>query len=52
MVSSEFIQGKRPLEPIFETSLYKEALDSLVKESPKDPFWQAHLKQFKARDTL
>lgn len=52
MVSSEFIQGKRPLEPIFEVSLYKEALDSLAKESPKDPFWQVRQKQFKERDTL
>lgn len=52
MVGSEFIQGTRPLEPIFEVSLYKNALESLAKESPKDPFWQARLKQFKERDTL
>jgi len=52
MVGSEFIQGTRPLEPIFEVSLYKNALESLAKESPKDLFWQARLKQFKERDTL
>jgi NitT/TauT family transport system substrate-binding protein len=52
MVSSEFIQGKRPLEPIFDVSIYKEALDSLAKESPKEVFWQSRQKQFKERDTL
>ncbi|MFZ4538672.1 ABC transporter substrate-binding protein [Propionivibrio sp.] len=52
MVGSEFIEGKRPLDPIFEPSVYKNALESLAKESPKDPFWQVRLKQFKERDTL
>ncbi|MEI7612732.1 MAG: ABC transporter substrate-binding protein [Betaproteobacteria bacterium] len=52
MVGSEFIEGKRALEPIFELSLYKRALESLAKENPKDPFWQVRLKQFNERDVL
>lgn len=52
MVGSEFIEGKRALDPIFEVGPYKKALDSLAKESPKDPFWQARLKEFKERDVL
>lgn len=52
MIGSEFVEGKRPLEPIFELSLYKNALESLARDNPKDPFWQARLKQFKERDTL
>ena len=52
MIGSEFVEGKRPLDPIFELSLYRNALESLARENPKDPFWQARLKQFKERDTL
>ncbi len=52
MVGSEFIEGKRPLEPIFELSIYKKALESLAQENPKEAFWQARLKQFRDRDTL
>lgn len=52
MVSSEFAEGKRPLQPIFELSLYQKALESLAKENPKDPFWQTRLKEFKQRDVL
>jgi NitT/TauT family transport system substrate-binding protein len=52
MIGSEFIEGKRPLAPIFELSLYQKALESLIKENPKDAFYQARLKEFKERDTL
>jgi len=52
MVGSEFIEGKRTLEPIFELSLYRHALESLARENPKDPFWQVRLKQFNERDVL
>ncbi|HJW03229.1 MAG TPA: ABC transporter substrate-binding protein [Azospira sp.] len=52
MVGSEFIEGKRPLAPIFELSLYQKALESLIKENPKDAFYQARLKEFKERDAL
>lgn len=52
MVASEFAEGKRPLAPIFELSLYRNALESLARENPREPFWQARLKEFKERDVL
>jgi len=52
MVGSEFIEGKRPLDPIFDLSLYEKALTSLAGENPNDAFWQSRLKAFKERNVL
>ncbi|MDR1276114.1 MAG: ABC transporter substrate-binding protein [Candidatus Accumulibacter sp.] len=50
LVASNFIDGKRPLDPIFDVKPYRGALESLAKEHPKDAFYQERLKQFKERN--
>ncbi|MBI2311160.1 MAG: ABC transporter substrate-binding protein [Betaproteobacteria bacterium] len=52
LVNSEFVEGKRPLSPIFELGAYDRALKGLAKESPNDPFWKARLKEAQARNAL
>ncbi|MDR2506929.1 MAG: ABC transporter substrate-binding protein [Candidatus Accumulibacter sp.] len=50
LVASGFIDGKRPLDPIFAAGPYRKAIESLAKENPKDAFYQSRLKQFKERN--
>ncbi|MDR2364437.1 MAG: ABC transporter substrate-binding protein [Zoogloeaceae bacterium] len=50
LVASNFIDGKRPLEPIFAVEPYQKAIESLARENPKDAFYQARLKQFRERN--
>jgi NitT/TauT family transport system substrate-binding protein len=50
LVASNFIDGKRPLDPIFAVGPYQKAIESLAGENPKDAFYQERLKQFKERN--
>ncbi|MDR1367483.1 MAG: ABC transporter substrate-binding protein [Candidatus Accumulibacter sp.] len=50
LVASNFIDGKRPLDPIFAIKPYQDAIESLAKENPKDVFYQERLKQFRERN--
>lgn len=52
LVSSEFVEGTRPLEPIFALDIYNRALKSLAAENPKDPFWQKRLKEAAEKNVL
>lgn len=52
LVEAEFVDGTRPLEPIFETGPYHRALEKLAKENPKDPYWKEKLQAEKARNVL
>jgi NitT/TauT family transport system substrate-binding protein len=50
MQSSEFVDSKQPIRPFIDTTVYKKALDGLVLENPKDPYWKKLLKTFSQRD--
>ncbi len=50
MQQSEFIPPKGDIAPFVDLKLYEAALTSLAKESPKDPFWQKLIKDFKAKN--
>jgi NitT/TauT family transport system substrate-binding protein len=50
LVASNFIDGKRPLDPIFAIGPYQKAIESLAEENPKDVFYQARLKEFRERN--
>ncbi|ANQ85565.1 ABC transporter substrate-binding protein [Azoarcus olearius] len=52
MVSSEFIEGSRPLQPAFALDPYHRALQGLAKEQPNDPFWKQKLKAEQERNVL
>lgn len=52
LVSSEFVEGTRPLAPIFELTPYRKALESLAKDSPRDAFWQQRIRTEQARNQL
>jgi len=52
LVRSGFVEGSRPLEPIFALGPYRAALESLAKEEPKDLFWRERLKVEAERDVL
>lgn len=52
LVQAEFIEGQRPLEPIFALDVYERALKSLAAEYPAEPFWQALLQASEKRNTL
>ncbi len=52
MKESAFVESDLDIRESIDTKPYKNALDALVKESPKDPFWQARLKQFNERNAL
>ena len=51
LVAANFIDGKRTLESIFAVEPYRKAIESLVKENPKDAFYQARLKEFLERNS-
>ncbi|NTV03100.1 MAG: ABC transporter substrate-binding protein [Chlorobiaceae bacterium] len=50
MQYSEFVESKGSIKPFVVTSIYKEALESLIRENPKDPYWAKLKGQFNARD--
>ncbi|MDR1936391.1 MAG: ABC transporter substrate-binding protein [Candidatus Accumulibacter sp.] len=50
LVAADFIDGKRPLAPIFAIEPYQRAIESLARENPKDAFYQARLNQFRERN--
>jgi NitT/TauT family transport system substrate-binding protein len=50
LVASDFVDGKRPLDPIFAVGPYQKAIESLAAENPRDAFYQARLKQFRERN--
>lgn len=50
MQASEFIDSKDAIEAHIEVSLYKEALDGLARENPKDAFWAELEKRFAERN--
>ena len=50
MQASEFVDSKEKIASHVEVTIYKEALDGLVKESPKDAYWAELEKKFAARN--
>jgi len=50
MQHSEFIPPKGDIAPFVDLKLYEQALASLAKENPKDPYWQKLQKDFKAKN--
>lgn len=50
MQHSEFIPPKGDITPSVDLKLYDQALTSLARENPKDPYWQKLLKDFKAKN--
>jgi NitT/TauT family transport system substrate-binding protein len=50
LAASNFIDGSRPLDPVFAIGPYQNAIESLARENPQDAFYQARLKQFRERN--
>lgn len=50
MQASEFVESKDGIDGHVEASIYKEALDGLAKESPKDAYWAELGKKFAERN--
>jgi NitT/TauT family transport system substrate-binding protein len=50
LVASNFIDGSRPLDPIFAIEPYQKAIEALAREHPKDAFYRARLKEFRERN--
>jgi NitT/TauT family transport system substrate-binding protein len=50
LVASNFIDGSRPLDPIFAIEPYRKAIESLAAENPRDAFYRDRLKQFRERN--
>ncbi len=50
MQASEFVDSKERIASHVEVTIYKEALDGLVKESPADAYWAELEKKFAARN--
>lgn len=50
MQASEFVESKDGIDGHVEASIYKEALDGLAKESPKDAYWAELEKKFAERN--
>lgn len=50
MQKSSFIESDKTIAPYINTELYRLALLELIKEEPKEPFWQKLLATFNARD--
>ncbi len=52
LVDSKFVDSTRNVDPIFAPEAYRNALQSLAKEQPNEPFWQDRLKAEQARNVL
>jgi NitT/TauT family transport system substrate-binding protein len=50
MQKSGFIESQEQIKPHINTDLYRQALDSLVREQPKEPYWQQLQKTFSQRN--
>jgi len=50
MQVSEFVDSKDAIDPHIDVTIYKEALDGLAKESPKDAFWADLERKFPERN--
>jgi NitT/TauT family transport system substrate-binding protein len=50
MQHSEMVSSKADIGTYINTAIYKAALDGLIRESPKDAYWQKLKKQFAERD--
>ncbi len=50
MQKSEFVKSQQDITPFIDASLYKNALDSLAKENPKDSYWKGLQKTFAKRN--
>jgi NitT/TauT family transport system substrate-binding protein len=50
MVKDEFVKSNQDISTFIDTTIYKEALDSLTKENPKDPYWKSLQKTYAERD--
>ncbi|HEY3491184.1 MAG TPA: ABC transporter substrate-binding protein [Candidatus Deferrimicrobiaceae bacterium] len=50
MQHSEMVASKADIGQYINTAIYKAALDGLIRESPKDAYWQKLKKQFAERD--
>lgn len=50
MQNSEFVDSKADIGSFVETKIYKNALDSLARENPKDPYWKKLQKEFPERN--
>ena len=50
MQASEFVDSKDSIDSHIEVAIYKDALDGLARESPKDPYWPELEKKFAARN--
>jgi NitT/TauT family transport system substrate-binding protein len=50
MQNADMVASKGEVDRFIDTAVYKAALDSLVRESPKEPYWQKLRKQFAERD--
>ncbi|MBI5904024.1 MAG: ABC transporter substrate-binding protein [Deltaproteobacteria bacterium] len=48
--NSEFIDSKADIGSYVETKIYRNALDGLARENPKDPFWKKLQKEFPGRN--
>ena len=51
MQNSGFVDSKADISSFVETKIYKNALDSLARENPKDAFWKKLQKEFAGRNT-
>lgn len=50
MQASEFVDSKDSIDAHVEPAIYKEALDGLTKESPKEAYWAELEKRFASRN--
>ncbi len=50
MQASEFVASRDGIDGHVEVAIYKEALDGLTKESPRDAYWAELQKRFAARN--
>jgi NitT/TauT family transport system substrate-binding protein len=50
MQASEFVESREAIDGHVEASIYKEALDGLAKESPKEAYWVELEKRFAERN--
>jgi NitT/TauT family transport system substrate-binding protein len=51
MLKSDFIQSDKDITKFIDTKVYENALNSLAKEKPDDPFWKKRLETFAQRDS-
>ena len=50
MQDSEFVESKEDIRSHIDPSIYKEALDSLTKENPKEAYWAELESRYAARN--